>query len=216
MAESGLNLWRGLALNPYIQPAQLHRSVEAFETERFFKDGDTSLPGGVPVWRGDSVNDDAAVNVLRQAAPDLILVYGTGLVKPHVYGQARIAALNAHGGKLPGYRGLDTNLWAILEGFPERMAVTWHAMAPELDTGEVYGEQPILPHPELALHSLRGLTAEVCTDLALDVVRGFAGATPPPRAHDITASRYFGPMPWLYKRKADRLLRAYAAQASTK
>lgn len=214
VAKSGLNLWRGLALNPYLQPRQLQKSVEAFEKERFFSTGDISLPAGVPVWQGHSVNDAAAIETLRQAAPDLILVYGTGLVKPQVYSQARIAALNAHGGQLPGYRGLDTNLWAIFEGYPERMAVTWHAMATELDAGQVYCEAPIPPHPELALHSLRGLTAEICTDLALDLVRKFASATPQGRAHDLAASRYFGPMPWLYKRKADRLLRAYAAQAS--
>jgi methionyl-tRNA formyltransferase len=211
--EAWPNLWTGVIYNPFLQPASLAMAINRYERELFFPDGDDALPTGSPTFYVETVNSPEAEQYLREAAPDLILVYGTGLVRPHIYGIARVAALNAHGGKLPGYRGLDTNLWAILEGRPEDMTATWHALAPELDTGAVYVDAQVPRHPDLALHSLRGRTAIVCTDLMIDLLPRLKAGAGPVRVHHKEQSRYFGMMPWLLKRRADKLLREYAKAA---
>jgi methionyl-tRNA formyltransferase len=205
-------LWNGIVHNPFLQPSSLAIAINRYERQLFFPDGDDSLPGS-PTFYVETVNSPETEQHLRAAAPDLILVYGTGLVLPRIYGIARSAALNAHGGKLPGYRGLDTNLWAILEGNPQDMTATWHALAPELDTGAVYADAPVPPHRDLALHTLRGRTAILCTDLIIDLLPRLKDGAGPIRTHRKDESRYFSMMPWVLKRRADKLLRQYARAA---
>ena len=45
------------------------------------------------------------------------------------------------------------------------MCVTWHAVEPEFDTGAVYISRTLPKVMDLDLASIRGYTAEVCTDL---------------------------------------------------
>lgn len=203
------NLWRGLALNPYFQPLSFARAQAEFENSHFFPDGDSSLPKSLPVRKVRSVNDDDAAVALAEAAPDLQLVYGTGVVKARTFDGPPLGTVNAHGGKLPAYRGLDTNLWAVLEGRPQDMTVTLHGIDAGIDTGPIYAAEPIGRIKGMNAVNLRCHTAILCTRMTIDLLARFAAGTA--RAEPQTGEgRYFGPMPWLLRQRAGRLLRAYA------
>jgi methionyl-tRNA formyltransferase len=47
------------------------------------------------------------------------------------------AWLNAHGGVLPGYRGLDSNLWAVSEDRFDLVGYSIHKIVPQIDAGEI-------------------------------------------------------------------------------
>ena len=207
------NPWRALVLNPYMQWNSQTRRQAEFEAAHFFPDGDRSVPSQVDTHCVFSGNDDDAARILDEASLDLLLVYGTGRVEPKVYGRPRLGSINAHGGLLPGYRGLDTNLWAVLEGRPEDMAVTIHEVEREFDTGAVVAQARIGPVPGLRLENLRYHTTVLCVDLFLEAVCGYLAGRITPMPQDGT-SRYFGPMPGYLKRKCDGLLRRYAEGTS--
>jgi hypothetical protein len=202
------NPWHGIATNPYLQPALLGKRVDRWERARFFPDGDDRLPAGTPCDRVWSVNEALSRDRLMAAKPDLIVVYGTGRVAPEIYQMAPAGAVNAHGGKLPEYRGLDTNLWAALQGRPQDMRATWHTVEREFDTGAVYVSRSLPKAADLDLDSIRGYAAEVCTDLLIELMPALAAgsATVTPQSG---AGRYYGPMPWLLKRKAEQNLRQW-------
>ncbi len=204
------NLWKGLVKNPYVQP-DLGPRIDAYEMPRFFPDGDTAIPADIPSHYVQSVNGEDARALLRNAKPDLIFVYGTGLVKPETYQIATRAAINAHGGKIPGYRGLDTNLWAAYEGHPEDMTATLHQVDDDLDTGPVYMDRPIGRPADLSLVTLRYHTAVLCTDMFIDLIAAFFDGEPNSKIQNLAESRYFGPMPWLLKRRTNNLLAKWAA-----
>ncbi len=65
------------------------------------------------------------------------------MIPDAVWQKARRGAVNFHDGPLPRYAGLNVPAWAILGGETEH-GITWHAMASEADTGEIY-EQEIFP-----------------------------------------------------------------------
>lgn len=206
------NPWAAFATNPYFQPADFGGKVDAFEAPLFFPDGNTELPAGLPRAYVDSVNDAESERLLDAAASDLLLVYGTGLVKAHVFTAPKYGAINAHGGKLPGYRGLDTNLWAAYEGRPEDMRVTWHQVDSELDTGDVYLEEPVPFHPRLSIYSMRYFTAVICTEMCLTLIEKLEAGKLNGRRHEKRNSRYYGPMPWLLKLRTDKLLRGLSGR----
>jgi folate-dependent phosphoribosylglycinamide formyltransferase PurN len=203
------NIWQALGRNPYIQSKAQAREQIAYEEQNFFADGDREVPATFPTHSVRSVNDEISRDLLRQAAPDLILIYGTGLVTPAVFQMPPLGSLNAHGGLLPGYRGLDTNLWALVNGKAEDMAVSIHEVEADFDTGAVVAQGRLRPAPDLRLATLRYHTTILCLELFLLAVNDiFAGSVQPRK--QIGESRYYGPMPLLVKRHADRLLRAYA------
>lgn len=54
----------------------------------------------------------------------------------------RKAAINFHDGPLPHYAGLNTPVWALLNGETD-YAVTWHYLDEGVDTGEVLVQRPV-------------------------------------------------------------------------
>ena len=45
--------------------------------------------------------------------PDLIITFGTGIVKPYIFNASKWGTINIHRGQIDKYRGLDSDLWAI-------------------------------------------------------------------------------------------------------
>lgn len=203
------NLWQGLVRNPYLQSRRFAERQVRFEGEAFFPSGDNGLPDSFPSRASASANDPDAIDWLKRGEPDLLLVYGTGRLKPAVFSWLRLGAINAHGGLLPRYRGLDTNLWAAYEGRPEDMAVTIHQIDAELDTGAIYAMQRLGPIRGLNLLNLRYYTALLSTELFVEVlhrlVSGDAKAEP-----QLQGGQYYGPMPMWLKVRTNRILRSYA------
>ncbi len=208
------DLWKGTVLNPYVRWRSQTRAQDAFEKAAFFVDGDSSLPASFPTHDVYSVNDSETRSLLDARSPDLVLIYGTGLVKPEIYGRPRLGSLNAHGGLLPGYRGLDTNLWATWLGRPDDMAVTIHQVEEDFDTGAVVAQRRLRPVPGLGLASLRYYTTVLCTNLFLEAVGGYLEGTVVPRPQ-CGGSAYYGPMPGYLKWRCDRLLRTFASRGAT-
>ncbi|MCW0234930.1 MAG: formyltransferase family protein [Ferrovibrio sp.] len=205
------NAWIGLLGNPYLQSKNLARSVLAYERARFFVDGDDALPPDLPLITVADVNDADAAAFLDQHPTDILFVYGTGLVKPSVYRRAAVAAINAHGGLLPNYRGLDTNLWAALEGHPEDMAITLHHVAEKFDTGDILAEQRLQPAPDLSLVSLRYHVTVTLVPMTLNLLSRFLAGNVA-SAPQTGSGRYYGPMPHLMKIRAGRIIARWAAR----
>ena len=206
------NLWRGIALNPYIQSKTGDRDQVDYERAHFFPDGNSELPDEFPTVHVHSVNDADAQTKLAAKAPDILCVYGTGKIYPPIFEQPPMGTLNAHGGLLPDYRGLDTNLWAAYEGKPDAMAVTIHQIDTDLDTGPIYLMQRIKPVTGLNLSNLRYHATLLSTQLFLDTITGILDGSLK-ASRQTGTGRYFGPMPTLLKRRANDRIKAWAAGA---
>ena len=78
-------------------------------------------PVGVPVHPVGDANDARCVALLRDLTPDVLVVFGTAIRKRPVLDTAREAALNVHGGVVPKYRNVHSEVWAVLNGDTERV-----------------------------------------------------------------------------------------------
>jgi len=91
--------------------------------------------------------------------------------------------LNMHGGRLPDYRGASVLQWAIING-EDRMGVTWHRMAVEVDTGGILAESEIPIPREATAADMRTAMIEEGLRLFPDAWRRFAEVAPPVRVID--------------------------------
>jgi hypothetical protein len=80
-------------------------------------------------------NDPAEIEVMRRARPDVVLVFGTGLLKQPLIDAFAGNIINIHLGMSPYYRGAGTNFWPLVNGEPEYCGATIHFLDAGVDSG---------------------------------------------------------------------------------
>jgi methionyl-tRNA formyltransferase len=81
------------------------------------------------------VNHETTLALLRDLAPDVIKIVTGDLVRRPLLEIPRLGVLNSHAAMLPRYRGVDTPLWAILEG--GEVGCVEHFVDEGVDTGDI-------------------------------------------------------------------------------
>ena len=76
-------------------------------------------------------------NAIRSINPDLILVYGTSIIKGGIIEDFSGRILNLHLGLSPYYRGAGTNYFPFVNGEPEFCGATYLYLDAGIDTGEI-------------------------------------------------------------------------------
>ena len=85
-------------------------------------------------------NDPAEVALMAAARPDVVLVFGTGILREPLLSAFDGRIINIHLGLSPYYRGAGTNFWPLVNGEPEYVGATIHYLDAGIDTG------PMLAH----------------------------------------------------------------------
>lgn len=75
---------------------------------------------------------------LAELAPDIVAIYGTGLVPDAALLEARRVALNLHTGLSPRYRGAACAFWPIHNNEPDWVGATVHECTSALDGGRIF------------------------------------------------------------------------------
>lgn len=172
---------------------------DAHERSRWFADADPKCRDFAPCRECFSVNDAASLDMLHDARPELILVFGTGRIDPPLLQSFPGLVLNLHGGDPERYRGLDSHLWAVYHRDREGLCTCLHHVNPELDDGDIVALRKLEPGPGMELHQLRALNTETCVELALQVLAAFdATGTIEARAQR-KRGRYYSQMPAVLK-----------------
>jgi hypothetical protein len=113
-------------------------------------------------------NQPDQVAAMRRAMPDVVLVFGTGLLKPPLIDAFPGRILNIHLGLSPYYRGAGTNFWPLVNGEPEYCGATIHFLDSGVDSG------PIIAHvrPEMQSgdgpHDIGNNTIVAAADALID------------------------------------------------
>lgn len=170
--------------------------------------GEIAARLGIPLHMVESHNDTRCEGLLRDLSPDLILLAGTRIIKPPIIRQARVGCLNAHTGWLPEYRGVNANLWALLEG--GRRGVTVHYVDPGVDTGAILlrEELPIISGDTIETIEVR--TTDLCARLIIDAIQAIEAGTAvraPQRAED---GRQYRALSFQKEQEVRRLLKRMA------
>ena len=104
-----------------------------------------AMEDGIPVYQPATLKDEAFAELLRQLAPDVIVVVAFGKILPKsVLDFPKHGCINVHGSLLPEYRGAAPMQRAILDGKPIT-GITTMKMDVGLDTGDMllWEELPI-------------------------------------------------------------------------
>jgi methionyl-tRNA formyltransferase len=120
---------------------------DASEATYFEADDEVRLARGAEyrVLSAGACNDPVEVARMVATRPDVILVFGTGILREPLLSAFAGRIINIHLGLSPYYRGAGTNFWPLVNREPEYVGATIHYIDAGIDTG------PILAHARPAI-----------------------------------------------------------------
>jgi len=180
---------------------------KAFEDEAFCRDLPREVPEDLPVFYYPCMNDPAAIEHIAQYEPEIGVVFGCGKLKPPVI-RLFPTLLNIHKGFAEEYRGLDTDLWPIYHGEPDRIGVTVHQVEEELDTGAIAKMAQVPLYPGMKIEELRYAWVILATEMVINCLREFADGKLD-LAKQSQVGRYYSFMPIDLKRIVARRFNRY-------
>lgn len=111
-------------------PSELQQLLEPGEPH-------AQMPGGSRRVHVSSHNGPDCEALLEQDQPDVIVVYGTAIIRSNIFDKARIITLNMHTGLSPWYRGDSTLFWPVFFNEPDKLGVTVHELVESVDGGAI-------------------------------------------------------------------------------
>ena len=139
----------------------------------------------IPVYQPRTLRDGSSDELIRQLAPDIIVVVAYGcIIPPQLLHIAKYGCINLHVSLLPKYRGSAPIQWAVLNGDAET-GVSIMQLDEGLDTGDVLMVEPVAIDPEETSGELFDRVSAVGAKTLVDALAKIEAGqlTPVPQDH---------------------------------
>lgn len=83
------------------------------------------------------VNDPSVSINVEKIQPDLIIIYGTGIVRQTTLSSTSVDFFNIHSSVLPAYRNVHSDFWAYYNKDFEKIGLTIFKLSVGIDTGDI-------------------------------------------------------------------------------
>ncbi|RPI39240.1 MAG: formyl transferase [Hyphomicrobiaceae bacterium] len=145
-----------------------------------------------------SVNAPACRAALRDLDPDVVVVYGTRIIKWRTLGCVAAPFINYHAGINPKYRGQNGAYWARSQHDRAHAGVTVHLVDQGIDTGSVLYQAPVefAPDDNIATYQHRQMAAAL--PLLVRAIEDALKGQLRPRHIDLPSKQWFHPTLWGY------------------
>lgn len=129
-----------------------------------------ALKNGIAIHQPHSINDPAGLAILKDLAPDLLVVAAYGqILSQEALAIPKLGCINLHASILPRHRGASPIAHAVWAGDAES-GVSVIRMTPGLDAGEVIGLARTPIGPEETAEELESRLSQMSASLALEIV----------------------------------------------
>lgn len=105
--------------------------------QEFFRD--SAFPESITRIRlkHKGINSEKTLDIIRDSEPDLIILFGTSIIKESLLNGFPGKIVNLHLGLSPYYKGSATNLFPLLYEQPQCIGATIHLAEKEVDSGKI-------------------------------------------------------------------------------
>jgi len=149
------------------------KAQKPYEKNAFFGEENPGLNSEIQSEKVYSFNDPEVVKKVRAEEPDLIIVFGTDILKGDILEIAKLNILNIHRDILPKYRGGGLPYWVFYKSDFENLGVTVHICAKKLDGGHIVGQKKYKLSKNDRIFTLRHKTTDLAVDILKDVIEKY-------------------------------------------
>lgn len=103
---------------------------------------------------GETLNSDGSVEFVRSIQPDLVLVFGSGMIRLPLANALPEHTINLHLGLSPRYRGAATLFWPFYFLEPPYAGTTFHYIVQEPDAGDIIHQVVPKLSPDDGIHDV--------------------------------------------------------------
>ena len=161
---------------------------------------DPRLDPAIAVRDAGSVNSETCRAALRSLAPDVVVVYGTRIIKRATLDSVSAPFINYHAGVNPKYRGQNGAYWARSNADPDHAGVTVHLVDEGVDTGDVLYQACawFAADDNIATYQHRQMV--VALPLLIRAIEDAMAGRLQPRRVELPSRQWFHPTLWGYLR----------------
>jgi methionyl-tRNA formyltransferase len=123
----------------------------------------------VPFYCVGNHNDATCAELLTAHQPEVIVLGGTRIIKPHVLDIPPRGTVNCHPGLLPWLRGSASVGWALYKDLPQ--GATAHFIDSGIDTGDIIVRRELPVYRHDTYESLCARVATLAGELMVETVR---------------------------------------------
>ena len=121
----------------------------------------------------DALNSEESVDFVRTIKPDLVLIFGCGLVKDPLAAELPEHTVNLHLGLSPRYRGAATLFWPFYFMEPPYAGSTFHYIVAEPDAGKIIHQLTPELSAEDGIHDVACKTVVKSAQAAITLLKIF-------------------------------------------
>ena len=137
------------------------------------------------------VNTPEVLDWIRRCEADLIVLYGTSIIKAPMLDAFPDRIINIHLGLSPYYRGSATNFWPLVYGEPECVGATIHLAVAKVDAGAILTQvRPEVGTRDRA-HELGTKTLIAALEALPPVMSSYLLSETKPQSQDLSQGRVF-------------------------
>ena len=122
----------------------------------------------------ENLNSQNSIDFIEKINPDIVLLFGTGLIKEQLFSTLPKNTINLHLGLSPRYRGAATLFWPFYFLEPQFAGSTFHHIISEPDAGDIIHQ--LVPKLEKgdSLHDVACKVILESTEICIKLVRKFS------------------------------------------
>jgi methionyl-tRNA formyltransferase len=150
---------------------------EQYEAKMFFNNTTPSLNPSIYSEKVFSFNCKETVAKVKNENPELIIVFGTEILKGEILKVAKLNILNIHRDILPKYRGGGLPFWIFYNKDFGNLGTTVHVCAQKLDAGDIVGQKYYKLQKDDKIYTLRYKTTILAVDILKEVIDKYKNGT---------------------------------------
>ena len=164
----------------------------------------TEISNFLRVHEVNEINSKISINKLKEINPDLIVVFGTGIIRQELISIFENKIFNLHGGDPEKFRGLDSHYWSIYHNDFNSLITTLHKVRPTLDTEEIILQDKVKLWSQMQLYQLRSSNTELCVELVFSLIDFYKKKKSLIGRKQQTKGRYYSLMPEVLKQDVEK------------
>ncbi|KPJ66671.1 MAG: hypothetical protein AMJ43_07250 [Coxiella sp. DG_40] len=144
-----------------------------YENKMFFNNAVPYLNPEIPTEKIFSFNIPEEVEKVRKEKPDLIIVFGTEVLKGEILEVASLDILNIHRNILPKYRGGGLPSWIFYNKDFDNLGTTIHLCAEKLDAGDIVSQKFYSLKRDDRIYTLRYKTTLIALEILKETIEKY-------------------------------------------
>ena len=178
---------------------KIDNDTEKFEQKIWFNNLKPNINKICKNYKSSNINNVSIEKKILEYDPELIFVFGTGIIGSKIINNHHNIIYNFYGGHPEYYRGLDTNLWAIYHNQFNMLMTCLHKLDKKFDNGNIFKLKKIKINKSTKIEEIRSKNTYLCIKLAMELIKMYIAKNKIVLKKQERKGRFYSAMPGILK-----------------